>query len=268
MQTYFVSWLMLGGLHISLVRNIFGFDWWTDKILVHSANFWGRKCVKTAQFQFRFSAHFHPRRPRDFHAQNSNLLSINLHHWLLTYASELAALHEPVFVPVEHEEAHANWARHQQDEGEEGAGQPRPGGNCIKMSLPGKLFLGDYFQENRTSWRHFLSLRIRFPGRYIFIQFIPADPPLLQLHAVIVEDLASEAQHPKLPRTQDGEPADIGTEKHRMIQPQFRRHVAFQGERLNRRAILWARNFAILQNLPAFRESPVIPLRRSPSVWG
>ena len=26
-----------------------------------------------------------------------------------------------------------------------------PGGNCIKIGLPGKLILRDYFQENRTS---------------------------------------------------------------------------------------------------------------------
>ena len=46
-----------------------------------------------------------------------------------------------------------------------------PGGNCIKIGLPGKLILRDYFQENR---RPFLLLRISFPGRAIFIQFIPA----------------------------------------------------------------------------------------------
>ena len=28
--------------------------------------------------------------------------------------------------------------------------QPDPGGNCIKIGLPGKLILGDYFYENRT----------------------------------------------------------------------------------------------------------------------
>ena len=28
---------------------------------------------------------------------------------------------------------------------------PHPGGNCIKIGLPGKLILGDYFQVNRTS---------------------------------------------------------------------------------------------------------------------
>ena len=33
--------------------------------------------------------------------------------------------------------------------------------------------LSYYFQENRTSRRPFLLLRISFPGRPIFIQFIP-----------------------------------------------------------------------------------------------
>ena len=30
------------------------------------------------------------------------------------------------------------------------------GANCIKMGLPGKSILGNYFQENRTSRRPFL----------------------------------------------------------------------------------------------------------------
>ena len=47
------------------------------------------------------------------------------------------------------------------------------GANCTKIGLPGKLILGDYFQDNRTSQRPFLLLRISFPGRPIFIQFIP-----------------------------------------------------------------------------------------------
>ena len=38
-----------------------------------------------------------------------------------------------------------------------------PGGNCIKIGLPGKSILKAYFQENRT----FLLLRISFPGRPI-----------------------------------------------------------------------------------------------------
>ena len=42
------------------------------------------------------------------------------------------------------------------------------------MGLPGKSILGDYFEENRTSRRPFLLLRIRFPGRPIFIQLPPA----------------------------------------------------------------------------------------------
>ena len=48
-----------------------------------------------------------------------------------------------------------------------------PGGNCIKIGLPGKSILRDYFLENRSSRRPFLLLRISFPGRRIFIQFIP-----------------------------------------------------------------------------------------------
>ena len=45
--------------------------------------------------------------------------------------------------------------------------------NCIKICLPGKSILRDYFQENRTSRRPFLLLRISFPGRPIFIQLPP-----------------------------------------------------------------------------------------------
>ena len=47
------------------------------------------------------------------------------------------------------------------------------GGNCIKIGLPGKLILRDYFQENRTSRRPFLLPRISFPGISICIQFAP-----------------------------------------------------------------------------------------------
>ena len=32
-----------------------------------------------------------------------------------------------------------------------GGGRAGPGGNCIKIGLPGKLILGDNFQENMTS---------------------------------------------------------------------------------------------------------------------
>ena len=46
-------------------------------------------------------------------------------------------------------------------------------GNCIKIGFPGKSILRDYFQENRTSPRPSLLLRICFPGRPIFIQFVP-----------------------------------------------------------------------------------------------
>ena len=48
-----------------------------------------------------------------------------------------------------------------------------PRGNCIKIGFSGKSILRDYFQENRISQRPFLLLKISFPGRPIFIQFIP-----------------------------------------------------------------------------------------------
>ena len=48
------------------------------------------------------------------------------------------------------------------------------GANCIKIGLPGKSILEYYFQENRTSRRPFLLLRISFPGKPIFIQLVPA----------------------------------------------------------------------------------------------
>ena len=54
--------------------------------------------------------------------------------------------------------------------------EPSTGGNCITIGLPGKLILGYYFQENWTSRRPFLLLRISFPGRPgrpVFIQFVP-----------------------------------------------------------------------------------------------
>ena len=47
------------------------------------------------------------------------------------------------------------------------------GGNCIKIGLPGKSILRDYFQENKTSQRPLLLLRINFPRRPIFIQLVP-----------------------------------------------------------------------------------------------
>ena len=56
---------------------------------------------------------------------------------------------------------------------------PGPGANCIIIGLPGKLILRDYFQENGTSRRRpLLLLRISFPGRPIFIQFIPGERSL------------------------------------------------------------------------------------------
>ena len=58
--------------------------------------------------------------------------------------------------------------------GERRVRRAKPVANCIKIGLPGKSIFRDYFQENRTSVRPFLLLRISFPGRPIFILFIPA----------------------------------------------------------------------------------------------
>ena len=64
-----------------------------------------------------------------------------------------------------------------------------------KIGLPGKWILGDYFQENRTSRRPFLLLRISFLGRPIFIQFVPDEgghhlggAPLRALTAVLHDE--------------------------------------------------------------------------------
>ena len=65
-----------------------------------------------------------------------------------------------------------------------------PEGNCIKLGLPGKSILRDYFQENRIPRRPFLLLRIRFPGRPILIQFFPvciASPVELCPHVEVEE---------------------------------------------------------------------------------
>ena len=64
--------------------------------------------------------------------------------------------------------------------------------NCIKIGLLGKSILRDYFQENRTSRRPFLLLRISFPGRPIVIQFIPVAAvvvvgPPVELVIVVVQ---------------------------------------------------------------------------------
>ena len=56
---------------------------------------------------------------------------------------------------------------------QEGVVHREPGGNCIKIGLTGKSILRDCYQENRTSRRPFLLLRISFPGRTTFTQFIP-----------------------------------------------------------------------------------------------
>ena len=71
--------------------------------------------------------------------------------------------------------------------------------NCIKIGLPGKSILRDYFQENRyrSSGRPFPLLRISFPGRPISIQLVPAshstptgDPKLFpRMDGVLVRSL-------------------------------------------------------------------------------
>ena len=50
---------------------------------------------------------------------------------------------------------------------------PVPGMNCIKIGLPRKSILRDYFQENMISQRPFLYRRISFTGRPIFTQLPP-----------------------------------------------------------------------------------------------
>ena len=77
--------------------------------------------------------------------------------------------------------------------------------NCAKIGLPGKSIVGDYFQENRTSQRPFLLVRISFPGRPIFIQFIPGGvdaEPLALSEVARVErpdhDLVLEAGVPRV----------------------------------------------------------------------
>ena len=61
------------------------------------------------------------------------------------------------------------------------AGNPeRPGGNCVKIGLPGKSILRDYFQESGTSQRHFPYLESIFyrlpndcrPGRLLDSEII------------------------------------------------------------------------------------------------
>ena len=60
------------------------------------------------------------------------------------------------------------------------AAQPLSGMNFIKIGLPGKSFSETNFQDNMTSRRPFLLLRISFPGRPIFMPFLP----VLPLHEV------------------------------------------------------------------------------------
>ena len=69
------------------------------------------------------------------------------------------------------------------------------GTNCIKIGLPGKLILGDYFQENMTSWRPFLLVKISFPRRPIFI---PLTPGLQKLPAFVGHQCENETCNGKL----------------------------------------------------------------------
>ena len=61
----------------------------------------------------------------------------------------------------------------------EAAAEPVVGGEepleaiVLRIGLPGKSILGDYFQEKRTLGRRFLFLRISFPGRPIFMPLPP-----------------------------------------------------------------------------------------------
>ena len=65
----------------------------------------------------------------------------------------------------------------------------------FKIGLPGKSILRDYYQENMTSRRPFLSLRISFPGRPIFIQFIPDVEDDEDPHGKEEEDERGELVH-------------------------------------------------------------------------
>ena len=108
-----------------------------------------------------------------------------------------------------------------------------PGGNCIKVGLPGKSILRGYFQENRTSQRSFLLLRISFPGRPIFIQFVPDVVVVGQVpyHALLVDvpRLGGGQQGAVLhlvEEVQGGNPADNG---HDRVQDRLDRDRLLQG---------------------------------------
>ena len=53
------------------------------------------------------------------------------------------------------------------------------GDNCIKIGPPGKSILRDYFQENRSTRRPFLLLRISFPRSPIVYTIRPWAPVAL-----------------------------------------------------------------------------------------
>ena len=63
-----------------------------------------------------------------------------------------------------------------------------------KICLPGKSILRDYFQENMTSRRPFLLLRISLPGRHIFIQ-LPPDRDSLNLDCHLCAGCAPRFLH-------------------------------------------------------------------------
>ena len=78
-----------------------------------------------------------------------------------------------------------------------GADPNNSGTNCIKIGLPGKSILGDYFQKNMTSQRLFFLLRICFPGRPIFIQLPPDINKMTPLHFAVsksVKDVVRELE--------------------------------------------------------------------------
>ena len=93
----------------------------------------------------------------------------------------------------EHVDRHECRRDEGEGEREDGDGGARAGGNCIKIGLPGKLILRDYFLENRTSRRPFLLLRIRFRGRPIFIQLVPG--ALVGVDGAEVEDVDGGDDH-------------------------------------------------------------------------
>ena len=72
-----------------------------------------------------------------------------------------------------------------------------PGMNCIKIGLPGKSILEDYFQENGTFRRPFLLLKISFPQR-LFMQLPPvAQRRRLQCRVVRLQPRRRQRSRPQ-----------------------------------------------------------------------